>query len=238
MDLPGVGGSPKPTVSADKRTLAGFVRTVARALGARDLTLVGHDVGGMIVYAYLRAFPGELSRAVIMNVAVPGIEPWSEVVRNPAIWHFAFHNVAALPELLVQGHQVEYFGYFFDAIAANPQAVSAEARRTHTEAYARPEALHTGFEWYRAFRRDAEDNARTFGSSLETPVLYLRGSEERGLGLDRYVEGLRRSGLSAVDGRIVPGSGHFAPDEQAAGVVELLQEFVTPASGILPWRRS
>jgi pimeloyl-ACP methyl ester carboxylesterase len=41
------------------------------------VTLVGHHVGGRIVYAYLKAYPDELQKAVIMNVAVPGVDPWS-----------------------------------------------------------------------------------------------------------------------------------------------------------------
>ena len=72
MDLPGIGGSTPAPASGDKRTLARCVRGVIAALGLQQPSLVGHDVGGQIVYAYLHAFPNELRRAVIMNVAVPG----------------------------------------------------------------------------------------------------------------------------------------------------------------------
>jgi pimeloyl-ACP methyl ester carboxylesterase len=230
IDLPGIGGSPEPPPSGDKRSIARIVHRVVRALGARELTLVGHDVGGMIAYAYLRMYANDLRRVAIMNVAIPGIDPWSEVVRNPSIWHFAFHAVPVLPERLVQGHQAEYFGYFFDAIAGRPRAVSPDARRVHTDAYVRPEALRSGFDWYRGFRQDAEDNGRDHGSPLQVPVLYVRGGAERGLELDRYVGGLRASGLTAVEGRTVAESGHFAPDEQPDAVAQLLREFVTRAA--------
>ncbi len=73
-------------------------------LGLQNATLVGQDVGGMVVYSYLRNY-GDLARAVVMDVAVPGIDPWDEVLRNPSIWHFALHAVPALPERLVQGRQ-------------------------------------------------------------------------------------------------------------------------------------
>jgi pimeloyl-ACP methyl ester carboxylesterase len=43
-----------------------------KGLELQNVTLVGHDVGGMVVYAYLHTYPDELRRAVIMNVAVPG----------------------------------------------------------------------------------------------------------------------------------------------------------------------
>src|SRR5213075_1193356 len=87
MDLPGIGGSPDPPTSGDKRTLARCVHGVIASLGLTDVSLVGHDVGGQIVFAFLHAFPGVLRRAAIMNVAVPGVDPWSEVKRNPYIWH-------------------------------------------------------------------------------------------------------------------------------------------------------
>jgi len=55
---------------------------------------LGTILGGQIVYAYLHEYPGELQRAVIMNVAIPGIDPWNEVKHNPHIWYFAFHSVS------------------------------------------------------------------------------------------------------------------------------------------------
>jgi pimeloyl-ACP methyl ester carboxylesterase len=58
------------------------------------------------------------------------------------------------------------------------------------------------------------------------PVLYVHGAAEKGLELDRYVAGLRASGLSAVEGRTVAGSGHFAPEEQPELVANLLLDFV------------
>jgi len=137
--LLGIGGSPEAPRSGDNRTLARIVHATARTLGARELTLVGHDLGGMIAYAYLRMYPREL-------------------------------------------------------------------------------------------RQDAEDNQRDLGSPLPLPVLYLRGGAEKGLELDNYVAGLRASGLSAVEGRTIAGSGHFAPDEQPDGVAEALRQFVHRAA--------
>jgi pimeloyl-ACP methyl ester carboxylesterase len=225
IDLPGIGDSKTPPPSNDKRTLAKYVRGLIREMGLVDVTLVGHDVGGMIVYAYLHAYPGELERAVIMNVAVPGVDPWPEIKRSPQIWHNGFHNVPRLPEILVTGHQAEYFAFFFDAISAKPDGVNEQARKTFAEAYLRPEALHTGFEWYRAFAQDEKDNLSVKGKPVQTPVLYLRGDKEIGK-LEVYLQGLREGGLSNIEGRVIPGSGHFAPDEQPDAVVKALQEFL------------
>lgn len=151
MDLPGIGSSETPPPSNDKRTLAKYVRETTKQLGLQDVTLVGHDVGGQIVYAYLHAYPAALRRAVIMNVAIPGIDPWADVVRNPSIWHLAFHSIPDLPETLVAGQQRAYFDFFYDETSAEATATDEETRATYIHAYSRPEALQTGFDWFRAF---------------------------------------------------------------------------------------
>jgi pimeloyl-ACP methyl ester carboxylesterase len=66
---------------------------VIEQLDLQHVTLVRHDVGGQIVYAFLHAYPNDLERAVMMNIVIPGVDPWTEVERNPQIWHFAFHLV-------------------------------------------------------------------------------------------------------------------------------------------------
>ena len=137
------------------------------------MTLVGHDVGGQIVYSYLHRYPETLRRAVIMNVAVPGVEPWSEVVRNPYIWHFAFHSIPDLPERLVAGKQDDYLGFFYSVITAGADAVPEAQRQRFVAAYTWPEALHVGFEWYRAFAQDERDNLSSRGQVVSTPLLYL-----------------------------------------------------------------
>ena len=118
IDLPGVGESTGDPTDGSKRQLAATVRGLVEIMGLQDLTMVGQDIGGMITYAYLRTFP-DLRQAVIMDVVIPGIDPWEQVLRNPYLWHFAFHAVPELPETLVQGHQVEYFDYFYEAISAD-----------------------------------------------------------------------------------------------------------------------
>jgi pimeloyl-ACP methyl ester carboxylesterase len=117
LDLPGIGASVTPPDANDKRTLARYVHGVLTALNLQHVTFVGHDVGGMIVYAYLHVYPETLQRAVIMNVVIPGLDPWFDVVRNPHIWHFAFHAIPELPERLVAGKQAAYFDYFYDQLA-------------------------------------------------------------------------------------------------------------------------
>jgi len=225
IDLPGIGESPTPPQANDKRALAKHVKAVIDTLSLTDVTLVGHDVGGMIVYAFLHAYPTALRRAIIMNVAVPGVAPWDEVVRNPYIFHFTFHAIPDLPEALVHGKEAMYFAVFYDAITADPDRISEAQRTKYVDAYRTLSALHTGFEWYRAFAQDAEDNKAVQGEAVTTPVLYVRGDHESGK-IEEYLDGFRENGLVNISGQIIKGSGHFSIDEQPETVASVVANFV------------
>jgi len=225
LDLPGIGGSPAAPPAGDKRTLAHYVRATIRALGLRDVTLVGHDIGAMVAYAYLHAYPAELRAAVLLNIAIPGIDPWSETTHNPNIFHFALHAIPKLPETLIAGRQAPYFDYFYNAISARPSAIIPEHRAAYVAAYSRPSALTAGFDWYRAFGQDEKDNQAVKTSRIETPVLYMRGDRERGSPLAAYVDGLRANGLANVEGRAIPDCAHFSPEEQPAFLADAISAF-------------
>jgi pimeloyl-ACP methyl ester carboxylesterase len=231
LDLPGVGRSTGDATDGSKAALARVVHGVIEALTPREVTLVGHDIGGMVTYSYLRQFI-DVRRAVIMDVVVPGISPWEKVVRDPNLWHFALHAVPELPEQLVYGNQHAYFDYFYDAISVDSVAIDAQARAAYHAAYSGAAALTAGFNWYRAFPDDARDNAAETGP-ISAPVLYLRGEaamRKATTGLDEYTAGLRQSGLRSVTSALVPGAGHYLAEEQPRATWRLIADFISQNS--------
>jgi alpha-beta hydrolase superfamily lysophospholipase len=78
LALPETGTSQASPGSRSKRALANDVHGVIHALGLEPVTLIGQDAGGQVVHAYVHAYPDELRQAVIMSVAVPGVDPWDE----------------------------------------------------------------------------------------------------------------------------------------------------------------
>jgi pimeloyl-ACP methyl ester carboxylesterase len=224
IDLPGVGESTTTAGGGGKRVVAERVHELIQALELTDVTLVGHDAGGMVAYACLRRYP-QIARVVIMNTVIPGVEPWTDVIRNPHIWHFGLHNVPALPETLVRGRQAEYFAYFYDVLSADPSKISEESRAAHAAAYGSDASLTAGFDLYRAFAQDARDNA-VATAAVRTPVLYLRGASE-GRDIAAYAAGFRAAGLENLTTALVPGAGHFAQEEAPAEVWRLIHRFAT-----------
>ncbi|AYB33006.1 alpha/beta fold hydrolase [Chryseolinea soli] len=224
IDLPGVGTTGSIS-STSKTPIARLVKRLVDNLRLHQLTLVGHDMGGMVTYAYLHTFPNTLENAIIMNTAIPGIDPWEEVKRNPNIWHFAFHNVPELPEMLVGGKERVYFEFFFNAISAHPEKINKRARSMYADAYAKPESLRTAFNWYRSFTQDEKDNRESRSTIVETPVLYIRGDKEYG-DINTYLKGFRNAGLTNIEGKVIEDCGHFSPDEQPEKLAEAIREML------------
>ncbi|GAA0740977.1 alpha/beta hydrolase [Dactylosporangium roseum] len=224
IDLPGIGESAGAVAGGSKLELAQVVHGLVRSLGLADLTLVGHDAGGMVAYSYLRRY-GDVDRVVIMNTAIPGVEPWGDVLKNPYIWHFGLHAVPALPEMLVQGRQAEYFDYFYDVLSVDPARISPASRAAHAAAYRSDAALTAGFDLYRAFAQDARDNAAfAEAAPVDTPLLYLRGDGEGG-DIATYARGFRDAGVRDVTTALLTDAGHFAQEEVPDQVWNLIQGF-------------
>jgi pimeloyl-ACP methyl ester carboxylesterase len=223
IDLPGVGESDRLAAN-DKRSIATLIHDLITQLDMHEVTLVGHDVGGMVVYAYLHAYPDQLSSAVIMDVAIPGVDPWEEVKRNPFIWHFAFHAIPELPEKLITGKERVYFDYFFNVLSAKPESIDDKSRAIYSAAYATSDSLKTALDWYRAFPQDEKDNLSVKGKRIETPVLYIRGKQEYG-NIDTYLKGFRESGLQNINGAVIENCGHFSSEEQPKQVASLIEKF-------------
>jgi len=216
FDLPGIGKSHGPASGGEKSAIAEIIHHAVHVMSLENPTIVGHDAGAMVAYAYLRKFSSEIRAAVLMSSVIPGVEPWTKVLSNPYIWHFAFHNTPRLPEALVMGNQRVYFDHFFDILTKVPSAIDNQARDHYTSAYGSPESLQAGFALYRAFGKDADTN-RKDTTKTDVPLLYLRGEYEGG-DMDEYVNGFHAAGISSVTHARIPGSGHFTPEENPEAV--------------------
>lgn len=232
-DLPGIGGSTGPAGGAaapvaafEKAALAHDIHAFVATLGARRVVLVGHDVGGMVAYAYARLYPDELAGVAILDVPVPGIAPWDMVKTMPQAWHFGFNRQEPLAEQLVAGRQALYFRYFIDSNAADRSAVTDTDVAAYAEAYRSPASLHAGFGFYRAFAADAAFNA-AHREPLDLPVLIVGADHSMGSGEGLLEQGLKTSGARNVRVASIPSSGHWIAEEQPAATAKLIADFAS-----------
>ena len=224
FDLPAVGDSHGAPPSAEKSVLADILLTAAESTGAKDILVVGFDVGGMISFSAARDHGQRIRGALVMNTAIPGLDPWDKVLADPRIFHFALHNVPKLPELLVAGHEREYFDFFHNMLSGDPAKITEGVRDEFARAYSRPEALKAGFDWYRAFAADAKHNARH--KKIATPIRYMRGDADvSGNQLAQYEAGFRKVGAENLTTGILRNTGEMVSIEAPQELIKAIREF-------------
>ena len=225
-DLRGVGGSRATQTGYDKATLAEDVHQLVGQLGLKHVIVVGHDIGGMVAYAYARSHPEDLDGAAILDIPIPGVDPWDAAKSAPWAWHFGFHAVPGLAESLVVGRQVAYFRHFFDDFSVTPSAISNADRQVYAAAYRDGDSLKAGFELYRAFPKDEAYN-RSHGGPLSVPILIAGGDHSGGPLLPALAQGLRRVGVAHIREAVIPNCGHWIPEEQPQALVDAIEAFVS-----------
>jgi pimeloyl-ACP methyl ester carboxylesterase len=219
-DLRGIGRSSKPAGGYEKKTQAKDIRAVVTGLGFDRTSVVAHDIGNMVAYAYAALYPDKVERLVVMDAPIPGIEPWTEILQNPGVWHFNFHGPDA--EKLVAGRERIYFDRIWNDFTGDPSQPDEATRNFFTATYAQPGGMRAGFAQFTAFSQDAKDNAIFEQTKLTMPVLAVGG--EKSFGPLQAV--IMRHVATNVQEAVVPGSGHWLMEESPVYTVNLLRKFL------------
>ena len=96
-------------------------------------------------------------------------------------------------------------------------------RRIYAKAYARPGGMRAGFEYFRAFEKDAQDFARFSQTRLSMPMLALTGEKASG---DFLIQQGRLVAAN-VEGVVIRNSGHWIMEEAPDQVIPKLVEFLS-----------
>lgn len=226
VDLRGVGPSASAAEDYTTTALAGDIHNLVQDLKLQRVYIAGHDIGGMVAYAYARLYPQDLRGIMILDVPLPGLDPWEKVSADPRLWHFHFHQTANIPEALVAGRQRIYFRSFFDRFMLNKEAVTAADLDHFAQSYEKPEQLRAGFGYYRSFPADAAFNA-AHRERLDVPITLAGGDQSGGRTNPLVAEALRKQGCTNVATELIGDSGHFSVDEQPATVASLIQRYAS-----------
>lgn len=223
-DLRGMGDSEKPKDGYEKCNVAEDIHQLVQKLGYKQIILVGHDIGGMVAFAYAMAYPQAVRRLVLMECLLPGfgLEEAMDVARG-GYWHFGFHMQPDIAELLVQGKEREYLTtYYYKGLAYNPNAIPEEDIEIYVRAYSAPGGLRGGFEHYHTLLKDAQHNRDRAEIKLPVPVLTMGGEVSV---RDRLYKGAIEV-ASDVRNIIVPYCGHWIVEEQPDFFVTQLLKFL------------
>lgn len=223
-DLPGQGDSDPPP-SFDTMSAAKLVRGLMQKIGVDRHFLVAHDVGAWVAYPYAALYGPSVEAFAILDTGIPGISlpdalPWSSDVAWRT-WHVAFHNVAGLPEALIEGREQIYLNWFLERKAANPRIFSDADFEEYYRVFM-ANGLKGGLGYYRAVTKSAEQN-REFSASgmLNMPVLAVRADQGS---MPDLVAQLQKIATN-VRGTAVADCGHYLAEEQPEALARELRNF-------------
>src|ERR1700728_4794551 len=218
VDLRGIGGSAATAGGYDVASMAEDVHQLAEHLHLEHVYVVGHDIGGMVAYAFARRYP-ETSRGVMMlDAPLPGLGPWDAVKANRIPWHIDFQQTPGLPEQLLAGREAVDLRHFLDSDTFS----DADAAR-YARAYAAPEDLRAALEIYRAFPANEKFNAAQ-PSAIIVPLVLAPGTNSPFERLTpSFADALRAHGCANIEIEVIENSVHFVADEHPDAVAQLIE---------------
>jgi pimeloyl-ACP methyl ester carboxylesterase len=233
-DMRGYNLSSRPTDLEDYVVpkLIEDIRGLAEHLGHRRFTLVAHDWGGAVAWAFAMAHPGMLERAVLINAPHPAV--FARLLRDDPAQQKAsqymllFRSPQAEEVLSADGHQALRLalGDVWE------RRFTDEDRRMYLEAWSRPGGLTGGLNWYRAARVGPPSGDAPAGSLIDparlpvidVPTLVIWGEQDRALtignldGLDKHVRHLTVTR--------VPDGTHWVVHEQPELITREIRNFM------------
>jgi pimeloyl-ACP methyl ester carboxylesterase len=211
------------------------VRALAAHLGHKKFTLVGHDWGGAVAWAYAAAHPETLDKLVIINAPHPGV--FGRLLREDPVQQKASQYM-----LMFRSPQAE------QTLSANDHAMlvsivlgaglksgvfTEEDKKAYLAAWSQPGALTGGLNYYRAMEVGPPPPGGTGSAAsgkfpaqlnIKTPTLVIWGEKDTALtvhnleGLDQFVP--------ALTIKRVPDATHWVIHEKPEEVNGYIREFI------------
>ncbi len=247
-DLRGYNRSDKPADpdAYRMRHLLGDLSGLVEELDLAPFTLVGHDWGGIVSWAFALKYPELLERLVIIDSPPPFT--WNRDLRESPKQRRAANYMVELsapspgPERLLATDGFTMLEAMLERIGGAGARLDEDERAAYREAWSRPGALRGGLNYYRAARMGeqvasggvpAAYEAKIRAMRVRVPTMVIWGERDPALligltrGLEEWVPDLRLE--------VLPDAGHWAPYERPQQVNRLIREFIAstgaPAAG-------
>ncbi|GAA2072568.1 alpha/beta fold hydrolase [Actinomadura alba] len=221
-DLRGTGASDRPEAGYTKTNQARDMRGILKGLGLTGpVAVAGHDIGSMVALGWAAAHPEDIAHLILVDSILPGLGLEEAMnVAEGGMWHFGFFMAPHVPEMLFDGHELEFFTATFTAMSA-PGTFSPDDLAAYAESYSGRERLRGGFEHYRTLLEDGRENRALLADRpLPMPVLAI-GTAQSGTATAQALS----PHADNVQSKVAP-TGHFVAEEDPDWFTEAITEFL------------
>lgn len=221
-DLRGVGGSDRsPGADYSWRGYAADLDAILAAEGVERCALVGHDMGGVVMFEWALRNPSRVERLVAMSTSFNRYE----LAKSYYLLILAAPGLGNLFMRAATGSRAA-FARALRRNSVHPEAFSDADVDAYYAAAGSAESRRAILAGYKAFFRNRRTREREVGTvRLDCPALIIWGTKEWALGNDGWKR--IQADLPHADVQILD-AGHFVMEEQPEVVAELLVDFLAP----------
>ena len=230
VDLPGLGESEPPKTGYAGSEVSDYLYKLALSLSHNNpFDLVAHDIGIWNTYPMAVQHQDMIRKVVYMEAPIPDKQMYTFPAFSPEgeslVWHFSFFAAGDhLAETLITGHEAFFFSHFILTHAANKSVFTPELLDLYAHSYEKPRTLHAAFEYYRALNRSIAENLKLSNAKLQMPVMAVGGGGHGGFGAFQTEDLMQYA--THVEGHVLPGCGHWLPEECAEQLNPLVAKFL------------
>jgi pimeloyl-ACP methyl ester carboxylesterase len=231
-DMRGYGDSDKPAGDAgyDSAALAEEFRSLVGQIGfgtGRPLTLIAHDMGAPPALLWAANHPTEISAllyieapVMLQSVLEKIITFTPEAMAKGSMWWWVLPLAPGVPEALIVGKEREFLDWFYrgDAVVKH-EAIQPETVDEYLRTFAGVEGVLGSFGVYRTAFATMVQTLPLTQSKVQLPVVAIGGEKGLGARVGQFVA-MVAANLESV---VLPGCGHFVPEECPEAVLEQLE---------------
>ncbi len=213
---PGARPDPSQPALYDIEWLVGDALALADRLAhGRRFHLVGHDWGGSLAWDIATRVPERLASLTMLSRPHPGA--FARALRDDpeqphrSRHHKAFQDPGAAATLLADDAA-------WLRTRHKAQGIPPEATEKHLSVLGNPEAMEAALAWYRARGRVYRDIG-----PVKVPTLFIWGDADDTVGR-MAAEGTADFIEAPYRFEVLPGGGHYTPDQMPERVTALLLE--------------
>ena len=149
---------------------------------------------------------------------------WVFNAPNPAMTFIPFLLTESLSEELVAGREEIWLHHLWQTFTHNKEGVPFTEWRPYLQAMQRPGIFRSSGEYYRAVYGAAGKVRELIAAGkLTVPLLSISGEASLGAAQLTFVEAFAGNITRHV---VIPGSGHFVPEEQPQALLSELENFL------------
>jgi pimeloyl-ACP methyl ester carboxylesterase len=231
VDLRGMGLSQIPEGGFDLSNVAEDIHQLVQSEGFKHVMVAGHDWGGAIGAVYALRYRNEVTKLAFLESAVAGAgfeKLWNFSERNDTFTFIPFllmgqsDTEGDTTGELIRGHESAFLKHLWSGFVGDKIKTPFSGWDPYVAAMKRPGLSVSSASYYRSAYKSADEVKSLITNKLDIPVLAIAG--QKGIGV-HHLAFVQPFAANIKGNMILPGAGHFLPEERPEEVASALQKF-------------